>query len=268
MDYKKIYDQLIESRRDNRPPGYTERHHIIPEALGGSNDKENKVRLTGREHWIAHLLLHRIHNCQATACACHRMTTKCKKRGIPKVKNSRMFQYVREEHAKYMSIVGKRRTGKKNGSYGTMWICNVDLQENKKIKKTDEIPDGWIKGRNSWNKKPIKPKKAKKRKNLTKAKLERERKRISSLRRKHLNKREKYLVSMNARFRSIEYTYTLWDKFVHQDGSLLDFSKLMNMTHQGLSFRFRNHIREYSEVSKQRTKLNKNQFRRETHSGE
>ena len=153
MDYKKIYDQLIESRRDNRPAGYTERHHIIPRSLGGSEDKDNKVRLTGREHWVAHLLLHRIHDCQATAHACHKMTRNCKKRGIPNVKNSRMFQYVREEQAKYASILGKQRTGKKNGSYGTMWICNVDLQENKKIKKTDEIPDGWIKGRNKWKKK-------------------------------------------------------------------------------------------------------------------
>ena len=32
-------------------------HHIIPKSLGGSNEKENLVCLTIREHYIAHLLL-------------------------------------------------------------------------------------------------------------------------------------------------------------------------------------------------------------------
>lgn len=38
----------------------------------------------------------------------------------------------------------------KNSQFGTMWICNVDLQENKKIKKDEIIPSGWIAGRNKW----------------------------------------------------------------------------------------------------------------------
>ena len=146
MNYQKIYDQLVSHRQENPATGYTERHHILPKSLGGSDDPSNLVVLTGREHWVAHMLLHKIHRCLSTACACHRMTF-CK-RGF--IKNSRMFQYVREEHAKYASILGKQRVGKKNGSFGTMWICNVDLQENKKISKDDEIPDGWVKGRNKW----------------------------------------------------------------------------------------------------------------------
>jgi hypothetical protein len=36
---------------------YTEKHHIIPKSLGGSNSKENLVRLTAREHFMCHLLL-------------------------------------------------------------------------------------------------------------------------------------------------------------------------------------------------------------------
>lgn len=35
--------------------------------------------------------------------------------------------------------------GEKNSSFGTMWI--TDNAENRKIKKTDPIPDGWRKGR-------------------------------------------------------------------------------------------------------------------------
>lgn len=40
---------------------YTEEHHIIPSCLGGSDDPENLIRLTAREHFIAHRLLAKIH---------------------------------------------------------------------------------------------------------------------------------------------------------------------------------------------------------------
>ena len=36
---------------------YTEKHHILPRSLGGSNIKSNLVRLTAREHFVCHLLL-------------------------------------------------------------------------------------------------------------------------------------------------------------------------------------------------------------------
>jgi hypothetical protein len=36
---------------------YYEKHHIVPKNLKGSNSRKNLVRLTGREHFIAHLLL-------------------------------------------------------------------------------------------------------------------------------------------------------------------------------------------------------------------
>ena len=37
--------------------GYSEKHHIIPKCLGGSNKKENLVSLTAREHFVCHHLL-------------------------------------------------------------------------------------------------------------------------------------------------------------------------------------------------------------------
>jgi NUMOD3 motif len=36
---------------------YTEKHHIIPKSLTGTNDKHNLVSLTAREHFICHWLL-------------------------------------------------------------------------------------------------------------------------------------------------------------------------------------------------------------------
>ena len=37
--------------------------------------------------------------------------------------------------------------GKRNPNYGTMWICNDLTKENRMIKKTDIIPEGWRTGR-------------------------------------------------------------------------------------------------------------------------
>lgn len=39
---------------------YFETHHIVPKSLGGTDDKNNLVNLTAREHYIAHLLLVKI----------------------------------------------------------------------------------------------------------------------------------------------------------------------------------------------------------------
>lgn len=57
MNYKKIYDNLIRSRKASPPTGYFERHHIIPKCIGGSDEDTNLVNLTPEEHFIAHKLL-------------------------------------------------------------------------------------------------------------------------------------------------------------------------------------------------------------------
>jgi hypothetical protein len=62
MDYKKIYDRFIDSRKLKEAElissgDYKERHHIIPSYLGGSNKKDNLIYMSGRDHVFAHLLL-------------------------------------------------------------------------------------------------------------------------------------------------------------------------------------------------------------------
>ena len=66
MNYKKIYDQLMEkAKAQNRKKfpksdpkyQYFETHHIIPKSLGGTNERSNLVYLTFYEHYIVHLLL-------------------------------------------------------------------------------------------------------------------------------------------------------------------------------------------------------------------
>jgi co-chaperonin GroES (HSP10) len=61
MNYKRIYDSLINRGQHREYDGYTEIHHIVPRCLGGSDDQLNLVRLTPEEHYLAHQLLTRIH---------------------------------------------------------------------------------------------------------------------------------------------------------------------------------------------------------------
>lgn len=64
--FKQIYENLINKcRSENRIKSdevYYERHHIIPKHMNGSDELDNLVLLTFREHIIAHFLLWKIYN--------------------------------------------------------------------------------------------------------------------------------------------------------------------------------------------------------------
>lgn len=55
--YTRWYYNIISAAQSRTTEGYVERHHIIPKSLGGSDEKENLVSLTAREHFICHWLL-------------------------------------------------------------------------------------------------------------------------------------------------------------------------------------------------------------------
>lgn len=54
------YYTIRKAKRQQRSKGkgiYYEKHHIIPKSLSGSNNQDNLVLLTPKEHYICHLLL-------------------------------------------------------------------------------------------------------------------------------------------------------------------------------------------------------------------
>lgn len=63
MNYRKIYLNLIQSNLSNSPTSTRdtvkgfENHHIIPLKWGSSDHPSNLVRLTYRQHYVAHKLL-------------------------------------------------------------------------------------------------------------------------------------------------------------------------------------------------------------------
>ena len=55
--YTRWYYTIINRAQTRQLNCYTERHHIVPKSLGGSNESSNLVSLTAREHFVCHMLL-------------------------------------------------------------------------------------------------------------------------------------------------------------------------------------------------------------------
>ncbi len=112
MNYKKIYESLIERGRNRKQEGYIERHHILPRCLGGKDNKENLVDLTAREHFIAHLLLTRIYpHERGVFYAVNMMTLKFTEHRA----RNRLYGSLREKLA---IINSEDRKGEKNHFFG------------------------------------------------------------------------------------------------------------------------------------------------------
>lgn len=96
MNYLAHYERLIARGKTRTPTGYSERHHIVPRCMGGSNKKDNIVRLTGEEHYIAHQLLVKIHpSVSHLASAAVFMAIRCS--------NNKAYGWLRRRSAKATS---------------------------------------------------------------------------------------------------------------------------------------------------------------------
>lgn len=167
--YKSWYDRIVSAatkqnrvRRIKTDPEYVyyEKHHIIPRALGGSNDDQNLVLLTAREHFVCHLLL------------CKFVERSYVKRMIQAYvrffgdKSSHHYE-IRKFHKTFLSnnskgsynpMYGKRRpqwlhdklreTNRKNR--GTKVCISNPITKQMRYVKFEEVDgfyaDGWVKG--------------------------------------------------------------------------------------------------------------------------
>jgi hypothetical protein len=75
MNYEKHYYSLIFTRkllnRKKEKTVYYEKHHILPKSCGGTNEEENLVFLTFKEHFIAHVLLTKMYEGELKRKMCY-----------------------------------------------------------------------------------------------------------------------------------------------------------------------------------------------------
>ena len=98
MNYQRIYEQLTAK---DMIADYTEKHHIIPQCIGGTNDPSNLVRLTPEAHYLAHQLLVKIYpDNHKLIFAANRMTS-------GKRRNNNLYGWLRNKHAEATSKLHK-----------------------------------------------------------------------------------------------------------------------------------------------------------------
>jgi len=122
MNYQKIYNDIINRGKTRVLHSYTESHHIIPKCLGGSDGRENIVKLTAEEHYLAHQLLVKIYpGVRGLIYAAIRMTGKG---AYNRKTNNKLYGWLKrrrseigqsEDHKLKNSLANR---GENNGMYG------------------------------------------------------------------------------------------------------------------------------------------------------
>jgi len=113
MDYYKHYLLLIEKARLRMFPAgiYKEVHHVVPKSEGGTDDQDNLVALTAREHFVAHWLLHRAD--PSSNMRSFSFWRLCNSKGNY-VPSSRVYEEARKAHSQAISRALKGRTKSPN----------------------------------------------------------------------------------------------------------------------------------------------------------
>jgi hypothetical protein len=168
--YTRLYYSIISNAKQRALPRdtYKEEHHIIPESLGGSNDLDNLVSLTYREHRICHKLLVRMttgadKGKMAYALLFFKVSESTKKTLIKSISDYRKnfmpitdgisdkwilkTETVPEGFTRGFSPATIKKHG--DGNKGKKWITNG--VESKQI-KSDRLPEGWYYGQTEKHK--------------------------------------------------------------------------------------------------------------------
>ena len=162
MQYAKIYDKIIQRAKSRQLNEYCEKHHIIPRCLGGSDEENNLVTLTYREHFLCHKLLCKIYPGNLKLiCAVSFMIAASKKQ--KRIITSKDFEYVKRIMSSHIGSWNKGKIPwnkglkgsdfkKKNPNHsnppnmtGYKWINDGTRQT--KIPPNTVLPEGWSYGR-------------------------------------------------------------------------------------------------------------------------
>jgi 5-methylcytosine-specific restriction endonuclease McrA len=129
--YSKWYNSIIQAAISrNLVLSYSEKHHIIPKSLGGTNQHSNLVTLTAREHYICHMLLTKMTLGRDRAKMIHAAVAFCNwssSRHDRKIKvNSRTFQKLKEARSGILRSEMSKTENKIKSSNGAKKLWNND----------------------------------------------------------------------------------------------------------------------------------------------
>ena len=137
--YSKLYYSITSNAKQRITTGYTELHHIIPQSIGGNNDKENLVELTAREHFICHWLLIKMTEGEDRSKMLYALNgmkaeNRYQERYHTKI-TARVYEKYRIEHAENHS---KRMKGRPAWNKGRM-LKGAELEEHRERTRNRKI---------------------------------------------------------------------------------------------------------------------------------
>jgi len=113
---------------------YYEYHHILPGAMGGTLSRDNMVLLTGREHFIAHLLLVKCYPLlNSMRHALWRMVNS--KKHIHRKVTSCQYEFARQMHAEIMKEKKSEITKKRMSAGSKGHIKSAEHRRNLSLSK-------------------------------------------------------------------------------------------------------------------------------------
>jgi hypothetical protein len=141
--HSRWYESLIKKAQTRTLPKdvYTEGHHIIPKSWGGADTRNNIVRLTAREHYVAHAILWKMnvsigyHNKMVHAfnAMCIMKDGSYNKPGYKL--NSRLFESVRLERVAHLQTL--------KGPLSPAWGKKQNISEEGKLNRKKSVDELW-----------------------------------------------------------------------------------------------------------------------------
>lgn len=103
--YQQRYLSFINSCKNQTIIGYSETHHIVPRCLGGTDKPSNLIKLTARQHYVAHWMLWKTYSSHKLMHAFIMMynSARNQERYIPT--SSRIYEKLKLEHGTYMKTL-------------------------------------------------------------------------------------------------------------------------------------------------------------------
>lgn len=100
-----VYQRIIsraKSLNRTRKNGKYEKHHILPRCKGGTDDKENLVLLTPKEHYICHHLLHKHYSEDKYLFLAFHLMTFSNKQNLQRI-TAKQYEELRVKNSIYQS---------------------------------------------------------------------------------------------------------------------------------------------------------------------